>query len=108
MCRLREVVGVVVQTTKHGGRLMQRDESTLILSNYNDMNVHAMDIIRDQFPTLRNQHTDRCQQFVWLRRHFCRQGPIQRVYVVGLLPAVVSCCLHMVCLLAAVGARCII
>lgn len=50
MRRLREVVGVVLQTTKHGGRLLQRDESTLILSNYNGMNVHAMDIIRDQFP----------------------------------------------------------
>jgi hypothetical protein len=50
MRRLREVVGVVLQTTKHGGKLIQRDESTLILSNYNGMNVHAMDIIRDQFP----------------------------------------------------------
>jgi len=50
MRRLREVVGVVLQTTKHGGKLLQRDESTLILSNYNGMNVHAMDIIRDQFP----------------------------------------------------------
>ena len=50
MRRMREVVGVVLQTKKHGGKLLQRDESTLILSNYNGMNVHAMDIIRDQFP----------------------------------------------------------
>lgn len=50
MRRLREVVSVVFQTTKHGGRLLQRDESTLILSNYNVMNMHALDIIREQFP----------------------------------------------------------
>lgn len=50
MRRLREVLALVLQTTKHGGRLLQRDESTLILSNYNVMNVDAIDIIRDQFP----------------------------------------------------------
>jgi len=50
MRRLREVLALVLQTTKHGGRLLQRDDSTLILSNYNVMNVHAIDIIRDQFP----------------------------------------------------------
>jgi hypothetical protein len=50
MRRLREVVSVVLQTTKHGGKLLQRDESTLILTNYNVMNMHALDIIREQFP----------------------------------------------------------
>lgn len=50
MRRLREVLALVLQTTKHGGRLLQRDEATLILSNYNVMNMHAIDIIRDQFP----------------------------------------------------------
>ena len=50
MRRLREVLALVLQTAKHGGRLLQRDESTLILSNYNVMNVHAIDIVRDQFP----------------------------------------------------------
>jgi hypothetical protein len=50
MRRLREVLTLVLQTTKHGGRLLQRDDATLILSNYNVMNVYAIDIIRDQFP----------------------------------------------------------
>ena len=50
MRRLREVLTLVLQTTKHGGRLLQRDDSTLILSNYNVMSVYAIDIIRDQFP----------------------------------------------------------
>ena len=50
MRRLRQVLVLVLQTTKHGGRLLQRDGSTLILSNYNVMHVHVIDIIRDQFP----------------------------------------------------------
>jgi hypothetical protein len=59
-------------------------------------------------PQLGNKHTGRREQLVWLRGHFCDEGSVQPVFVVGLLPAFVCCCPRMVCLLAAVSARCII
>jgi hypothetical protein len=67
VARLRNAVSVICNTDRYGGRLIQRDDSTLILKDYRCMSMHLFDLIQEQFPQVDitvQSHEDSASGFV--------------------------------------------
>jgi hypothetical protein len=67
VARLRNAVVLICNTERYGGRLIQRDDSTLILKDYRCMSMHLFDLIQEQFPQVDitvQSHEDSASGFV--------------------------------------------
>lgn len=65
--RLRNAVAVICNTERYGGRLIQRDDSTIILKDYRCMNLRLFDLVQEQFPQVDitvQSHEDSASGFV--------------------------------------------
>jgi hypothetical protein len=67
VARLRNAVAVICNTERYGGRLIQRDDSTIILKDYRCMNMRLFDLVQEQFPHVDitvQSHEDSASGFV--------------------------------------------
>ena len=65
--RLRNAVSVICNTDRYGGRLIQRDDSTIVLKDYRCMNMRLFDLVQEQFPQVDitvQSHEDSASGFV--------------------------------------------
>jgi hypothetical protein len=67
--KLRTTIALVFNTERYGGRLIQRDDSTLMLKDYRCMSVQLLHLIQEQFPQVDitvQAHEDSTSGFVML------------------------------------------
>ena len=65
--KLRTTIALVFNTERYGGRLIQRDDSTIILKDYRCMNMRLFDLVQEQFPQVDitvQSHEDSASGFV--------------------------------------------
>jgi hypothetical protein len=48
--KLRTTIALVFNTERYGGKLIQRDDSTIMLKDYRCMSVQLLHLIQEQFP----------------------------------------------------------
>jgi hypothetical protein len=66
---LHKTVAVVLNTARYGGKLIPRDDSTLILKDYRCISTRLLDLIHEQFPQVDvtiQSHEDSASGFVIL------------------------------------------
>ena len=66
---LHKTVAVVLNTERYGGKLIPRDDSTLILKDYHCLSTRLLDLIHEQFPQVHvtiQSHEDSASGFVIL------------------------------------------
>jgi len=66
---LHNTISVVLNTARYGGRLVQRDDSTLMLKDYRCISMRLLDLIHEQFPQVDvtiQSHDDSASGFVIL------------------------------------------
>jgi hypothetical protein len=65
--RLRNSVALMLNTDRYGGKLHERDDSTIILKDYRCMSMRQLDLIQEQFPQVDitvQAHEDSASGFV--------------------------------------------
>jgi hypothetical protein len=64
---LRTTVSVVLNTERYGGKLIERDDSTIVLKDYRCISMRLLDLIHEQFPQVDvtiQSHEDSASGFV--------------------------------------------
>ena len=64
---LRTTIAVVLNTERYGGRLIERDDSTIVLKDYRCISMRVLDLIHEQFPQVDvtvQSHEDSTSGFV--------------------------------------------
>jgi hypothetical protein len=64
---LRTTVSVVLNTDRYGGKLIERDDSTVVLKDYRCISMRLLDLIHEQFPQVDvtiQSHEDSVSGFV--------------------------------------------
>jgi hypothetical protein len=64
---LRSTIAVVLNTDRYGGKLIERDDSTIILKDYRCISMRLLDLIQEQFPQVdvtMQSHDDSASGFV--------------------------------------------
>jgi hypothetical protein len=67
--KLRTTIALVFNTERYGGKLIQRDDSTIMLKDYRCMSVQLLHLIQEQFPQVDitvQAHEDSASGFVML------------------------------------------
>ena len=64
---LRSTISVVLNTDRYGGKLIERDDSTIVLKDYRCISMRLLDLIQEQFPQVdvtMQSHEDSASGFV--------------------------------------------
>ena len=67
MTRLQRTVALMLNIDRYGGKLHERDDSTIILKDYRCMSMRQLDLIHEQFPQVDitvQSHEDSASGFV--------------------------------------------
>jgi len=67
MARLQRSVALMLNIDRYGGKLHERDDSTIILKDYRCMSMRQLDLIHEQFPQVDitvQSHEDSASGFV--------------------------------------------
>jgi hypothetical protein len=67
--KLHTTIALVFNTERYDGKLIQRDDSTIMLKDYRCMSVQLLHLIQEQFPQVDitvQEHEDRASVFVML------------------------------------------
>ena len=90
---LRTTISVVLHTDRYGGKLIERDDSTIILKDYRCISMRLLDLIQEQFPQVDvtvQSHEDSTSGFVVV---FVMRDSASVLRTSTFAQAVIFCCL---------------